>query len=467
MIILHIFAENLFHASISMIYFIKITIQLFMIIPALISCVNCGNNVTEHSTVDSEKYRIVSVKDITADEMLEYFSASMSGGHEENVEQIRKLFSDKIMQHQKKIGDALCIEKPRIGYRQVVYTYNSTDQHGDKIELSAVVCWERFEHDGWHDAAPDGIALMEHYTITDDAESPSHSFPLDVAILMGKLVVAPDYIGYGVSKNSMHPYLNYDVAAENSVDALVAGYEIYSKMSSAGMHNNWKTVVLGASQGGGNALAVHKYMDTNPAEAAKWNFAGSLCAAGPYSPSLTIQTYMEWGTTEYPVVIPLVLKTMIDSYPDVMSQWSEDDFYSDTYLKIKPQIDEMIASKEHTAKEINGYIFSSLLDDDSEKKISIDYILDKDALKNEPDMMKSLFECFAKNDLTTGWTPTHPIMLYHSMMDSVVPFSNALALQNAYGKEKVTIIKDKDNNKHGMSCATWMLSLFVNGIRMK
>ncbi|MBQ5627967.1 MAG: hypothetical protein IIU97_07620, partial [Bacteroidaceae bacterium] len=161
-----------------------------------------------------------------------------------------------------------------LGFRKTTFLYPSTDVKGNPITLSAVAFWLGYFDGGvWNDLKPDNICLMEHYTITSDAEAPSNSFALEMFITGNTLTIMPDYIGYGITKELPHPYLNHEVCAINSLDALTAGYDLFNDKGKCGMSPDWKLYLAGASQGAGNAIAVHKYLDTHLELATKWNFA--------------------------------------------------------------------------------------------------------------------------------------------------------------------------------------------------
>lgn len=444
---------------------VKQTFSLFsaLFVASLFSSCNPDDSGADKQDVDGApvSYRVVSVEDIAATELLDYLLAFAGGAGGDAASDKEVMFVEAIKRRQDAVSEKLGVEGVTLGYRKVVYRYRSTDVKGDSVELSAVVCWERYKLDTWCDLPSDGIALVEHYTVTKNNEVPSECFPVEAALLPGKLVVMPDYLGYGITKDKLHPYLNYEVCVANSMDALEAGYALYKEYSAVELQKGWKSYLLGASQGGGNALAVHKYMDTNKKVADKWNFAYSFCAAGPYSLEVTMRSYLESGETVYPVVFPLVLRSMLLSYPEMMGEWKEEDFYSEKYLEIREKVNGMIDSKEYTTNEIIAVIFAHF---NVSGGVKLADMLSEKALDVESDMMKSLFSCFALNDLTKGWEPLHPIKLYHSSSDKVVPFANAEALMASFGNDKVTLVKSAEGDSHVASCAKWMLMLFANGL---
>ena len=355
-----------------------------------------------------------------------------------------------------------------LGFRKITYLYPSTGVNGEPLTLSAVAFWLGYFDNGvWNDLKPENICLMEHYTITSDAETPSNGYSLEMFITGNSLTIMPDYIGYGITKDLPHPYLNHDVCAINSLDALTAGYDLFNEMGKNGMSQGWKLYLAGASQGAANAIAVHKYLDTNLDLAAKWNFASTNCSSGPYSPVVTIDKYLTDGKVAYPVVFPLVMKTMFDSYPDIMKGFTEDMVYSQNYLAVKAEIDRMIAGKEHNTAAINELFINKVrktVDANlADGEIYLSDILSPEILDKESPICQALYQCLEKNDLTKGWTPIHPMKLHYSPFDAVVPQENSHAILEAFGTEKVTLQESSLPVDHATTCSLWMVDLFGTG----
>ena len=355
-----------------------------------------------------------------------------------------------------------------IGFRKTTYLYPSTDVNGKPITLSAAAFWLGYFDNGvWNDLKPENVCLMEHYTITNDAETPSNTFALEMFITGNTLTIMPDYIGYGITKDLPHPYLNHDVCAINSIDALTAGYELFNDKGKCGMSQGWKLYLAGASQGAANAIAVHKYLDTHLELATKWNFESSNCSSGPYSPVATIDKYLTDGKVAYPVVFPLVMKTMFDSYPDIMEGFTEEMVYSQNYLNVKGEIDRMVAGKEHNTAAINQLFMDKVkktVDASlAENEIYLTDILSPAMLDKESPICKAFYQCLEKNDLTKGWTPVHPMKLHYSPFDAVVPQENSLAILEAFGSDIVTLQESTLPVDHATTCSLWMVGLFSNG----
>ena len=370
------------------------------------------------------------------------------------------------------VGTTRSVADPKVvwspsGFRYIDYTYESVDEQGKPITLSSRVCWGvTMLYGSYYDEfRPCDLVLCAHSTIADDLEAPTLGGSAETLMLQGdRVLILPDYIGYGVTKDRVHPYINHDLCARNCIDALKAGYKVFADKCSKTLHPDWKFYVIGASQGGGNALAIHKWLDTHEDFAKLWRFEYSYCAAGPYSPGITFKKYFEQEVLDYPIVMPLTLKAMFAAYPDILGKWKEEDFYSETYLQHKADIDLMISSKEFASGDINSVIFKMFPHTGETgikpgEQIYMTDILNPEVCDMESEKCKALFQCFEKNDLTKGWTPIHPIHLYHGKSDTYVSYANSEAVMAAFPDKATLKEPTKEFSDHIKTCVLWMLSV--------
>jgi len=361
---------------------------------------------------------------------------------------------------------------PPTGYRSIDYLYWSVDEKGEPVQLSARIVWGGYKFFKWfHEIRPDYILLAPHYTISDDFECPTSGRSIEDLMMAGdKLLVMPDYLGFGYTKDRVQPYGIHDLCAQNSIDALKAGYKIYRDVASVPLEKKFTLSVAGVSQGGGNALAIHKWLDTHPDFAERWRFDFSYCACGPYSPRITFEKYFEQKKMVYPVVMPLVIKAMRAAYPDILGKWKEEDFFSESYLQQKAVIDKMVDSKEYTSDEINEYIFNMYPHKGEKginggKEIWLSDIVSPEVMNLESELCKAFFECLDKNDLTKGWTPIHPIHLYHGKNDNIVSYANAEAVKQTF-PDKTDIKMPLTSDSHVGSSVHWLMSIVFNTWRL-
>lgn len=406
-----------------------------------------------------EGVKFVEVTDSTTytiEEMAEKMFGAEGTNSGEETQEMRQQFLDNAHEEEKELQQEYGANSG-LTYKTITYKYKSTDINGNPIELSAEVSWRRFA--SWP-LSPKNIILGEHYTVTKNSMTPTKELNYMQCMVGNNLLIQPDYIGYGNTQGQLHPYLNHEITAINSVDALEAGYQAWKKETAnkKNLRDGWKMYVIGASQGGSSALAVHKYLDTHLDVANKWRFAYSFCCCGPYSPTTTIESYYKTGAVSYPCVIPMTIKTMLVSYPDILGKWKEENFYCEKYLKIKNIIDGMLASKKFSTDDINKEMKELL--GVSTNMLSLKEVLSEDALNMNSEIGKDFFKCLDKNDLTKGWTPVHEIRIYQSKGDNVVPYANAEKLKAAF-PDKVKEERVFESKGHITTCVYWMLSLMV------
>lgn len=386
------------------------------------------------------------------------------------TETFKNMYVSLLTNMENQIKTQTGVQNIKLGFRKVAYSYNSVDVEMLPIELSSVALWRGYYMNDtvWCDIAPKDICLVEHFTIAANHECPNVGFPIELLITGNSLTLMPDYIGYGITHDVFHPYLNHELCAQNSIDALPAGYQIFDALSSEDIEAGWKLCVIGASQGGGNALAVHKYMDTHDEFADMWNFEYSYAAAGPHNPSLTMRRFFEMGKTTNPIVLSFTLKSMFDSYPEIMGKYEEDMMYSENYLQFKDEIDNMLISKNFTTSEINSVICENVkvtIDDNlADDEIYLADIFSDDMFDEDSEIVKDLYKCLDKNDLTKDWTPKRKIKLFFGKGDRVVPYENSVAVYDAFGSAKVSYIEADETVDHQMICTAWMIKILTEGI---
>jgi pimeloyl-ACP methyl ester carboxylesterase len=434
---------------------------------AVMTVFSCDRDKLKEDDVKSLRGTLVSVDEgvsYTPEQLAEFLMENKDGANADEIEKLTKI-RDNFLSNVQNVKDSLERVHGTNGisyfYNIHRYTYRSEDQYGNRVTLSAMAAWPYYILPwGAYDYDPDDIMLFEHYTIGSDEEAPTNSRETQtVAIFMSHedLVIAPDLIGYGQTRDSVHLYLNHDVTAKNSVDAIQAGIDVFNKYktSNTELEKDWGLYVVGMSQGGASALAVQKYFDTHADEAEKFRFKAAICCSGPYSPSATIHHYIDSGKgLEFPFVIPMTTKSMRASYPELRSKYMESEFYTDTYITdAMPHIDKLFQYKESTNKEISEEIARRLhLSDDS---VKISDIFNSKALDPNSQINKDMMAALKKNDLVTGWTPKHKIYLMHGRDDEVVPYINAVSVAANFGKN-VMLVTSGSPSGHNSTCYAFL-----------
>ena len=269
------------------------------------------------------------------------------------------------------------------------------------------------------------------------------------------LVIMADYEGYGSTADRAHPYLYQELTARQVVDATRAGIHLYKTDSGLNsirhsIRSDFRSICCGYSQGGSVALATHRFIEQNGL-VDELHFAGSFCGDGPYDAMATLMYYMKNDLAgkkmSMPVVIPLIVKGMLDTNP-FMTEHKASDYFRPEFLETG--VMDWLAEKKKTTDDINDGIkaanpiyakgvmlrdvmneacynyFKSIYEQNSTTFTSKEGI----PLPAERGVIEDLHFALASNDMTQGWTPQHAILLYHSNSDTVVPYENAKSAEN-------------------------------------
>ena len=208
--------------------------------------------------------------------------------------------------------------------KNVIY-YKSIDTAGEPITLSGY-----FEYPV--DTNINQIVLSVHGTIQTNTQAPSATKSaggLGANSEKGRVYIAPDYLGYGLTGDKVHPYMNQELTAINSLDCELAVLKYFADNEIA-LADSHYTIVIGYSQGGSSALATHKYIenDLSAEKQTLLNLRKSFCGGTPADLVKTMDVYFKAATTNTFLVF-LVIQGMLESYPDVLGAYTLQDFYTD------------------------------------------------------------------------------------------------------------------------------------------
>ena len=178
-----------------------------------------------------------------------------------------------------------------------VVRYPSVDQFGGPLVLSGRLTIPQ-------NNSSRGMMLLLHGTNTGNHEVPSNK-PMYEEQWFGKdyVLVMPDYMGYGATRDSLHPYLCGALTAQRCVDMLLAVKAMLDSMP-VKMETDSITIV-GYSQGGATALWTFKLLEELYAEAlpVKACYAGS----GPYDVASEFDICVEQNRTGMPITVPMLV----------------------------------------------------------------------------------------------------------------------------------------------------------------
>lgn len=179
---------------------------------------------------------------------------------------------------------------PRYGVTAWRIGYLTTNEQGQQVLASGLV------------AVPDKpagrtspVISYQHGTIFKDAEAPSNALaagepPLVMASL-GFIVVAADYLGYGLSKGAPHPYLMSAPTAAAVNDLLTASRTWRTGTTPLTITRmapgNGQLFLLGYSEGGYATMAAHRAMQATGSLHLQ-QLVATVAGAGPYHVGVTM-----------------------------------------------------------------------------------------------------------------------------------------------------------------------------------
>lgn len=300
--------------------------------------------------------------------------------------------------------------------------YRSVDQHGDSLTVSGRLMVPQ-------DSTPKGIMLIPHYTIFSNDEAPSNSPTHDAKVFREEYVILqPDYVGFGVTADRMHPYLYGELAARNTVDLYLAMLPVLDSMA-LGIPLD-SVYILGYSQGGATALWTLKLIEEEYADRihVKRCFAGG----GPYDVAATFDESSLYAQYAMPMIIPILLLGTSAAYdldldPDYFftpalkrayTKWIEPKNTKplDIYFRMPVHLrsywltpEAMNKSLPQTQRLYAGLLRSSL----------VHYPV----LENDTD------------SIIPTWTPKAPLYIFHSTNDDVVTVRCSQHLQRCFGDQ--------------------------------
>jgi pimeloyl-ACP methyl ester carboxylesterase len=322
----------------------------------------------------------------------------------------------------------------RSGIKIYKVSYLTKDFKGEEITASGVLVVPTDLPEA------QGLGAIYHGTIFNETDAPSYlkfetEFGLGAFLASTGIYIAmPDYLGYGASKNSPHPYEHREASAKGNVDFLLAIKELI-KNEKLNWNNN--LVMAGYSQGGFTTMATHKYIQEFHSN--DFNLKASSCGAGAYSKTETVRSFLRDKTSGE--------AANNRSYIWVLLTY--DKFYGinrplSSYF-IEPYLSEI--SK-------NGYL--ALIPK------SFDEILNPQFIKGIMDGTDTQWINAIKDNDVYDWKPNVPVRLYHGDADTYVPFLNskiAFETMKANNASDVTLIPIVGGT-HGSSVGTFFLGTF-------
>ena len=317
-------------------------------------------------------------------------------------------------------------------------TYNTTYK-GQNIKASGLVAFPDTET---------GMPILNfnHGTTSLHADAPTedliqYSFFANAASA-GYIFVIPDYLGFGVSDNIVHPYYRSDLTGQTVVDMIRATKEL---AAIEGYNFNGDVFLSGYSEGGFATMSAHHNMEKN--NYSGLNLVASAPAAGGYDITGMLNYFLSKETYHVPYYIAYVAIGYKTSYDWNLPLSS---IFNEPYASIIP---------DYFNGKYSGYEINSVLTDDISELLTDNFI---NNIYNDPDL-KIIVDAFEENSLNQ-WVPKNKMIMYHGTDDITVPYHNSVDTYNNFislgaNKEAIEFI-DLIGENHSSGSLPYIVDLF-------
>ncbi len=314
--------------------------------------------------------------------------------------------------------------------------------------LSGCVCWPV------RTATCSNILLENHYTSSRWDECPSQT-PMPgmykCSMLRTAIYIGPDYQGLGLSRNLPQPYFNTVLLADQSIDCFKAALSILKDLGPT-LSDDYSTYNIGYSLGGAVSLGVARRVELEPEVKKIMHLKKSYCGAGPYDQVAMMDLFLSQPdkVLDLALSLPFAIKSILFSSPSLSAKYSESDFFTQGLLD--SGILEKIDTRDYDTGQLNRMLYDAGF-------TTPNTILSADLLQGDTQIAIEFRQELGKLNLTTGWTPTIPILFYHSKADEVVPIVCLECIQANMADNPNITYKVDDTGEHGSSGTKFYLGV--------
>ena len=239
------------------------------------------------------------------------------------------------------------------GFWRYDFNYSTTDVDGvTPITLSAAIFMSSSIHE--NPSAARGCALINHYTITSNADRPTNVSRFDT--LEGLIsssnyfLIESDGFGFGIDSLRNQKYLQGRATARVNIDAFLAGRKLIEE---EGFSHRDVTINLGYSQGGHSGMWVNRLVAEGYRSDELPKIDYSIIGGGPYDMYQHYCKLLNEDKSQYPVALPLILSGMIDAGGNKVKN---EDIFTDDVVAVLPSLFD---SKQYDTDHINDYFYDN------------------------------------------------------------------------------------------------------------
>lgn len=271
---------------------------------------------------------------------------------------------------------------------------------------------------------------------------------LEAITSTGFVVVIPDYLGFGSSKDMFHPYLHKESTVQTVLDMLRAVKEL------AGEYNypvKNELYITGYSQGGWATMQIQKAIEEK--YMGEFNLKASSPGAGPYDLNFVKEHILKQNNYPMPYFFGYIYNSLINIYEDEVTSVGE--IFNSPYDALIPKLFDGTKSGD----EINSQLTTNT-----------DLLFTENFRLNYKtgEMFEPLTQVFEENSIE-AWNTSIPTLLVHGKADTYVPSDvtqfiyNGFTEKGAGNRVNLELIPGLDHTDAvvpaGLMAINWFLEL--------
>ncbi len=268
---------------------------------------------------------------------------------------------------------------------------------------------------------------------------------------LGFVVVAPDLIGFGASKDLLQTYYIEEPTATATIDNIYASRTL---ATSLGANVDNELYLAGYSQGGYTTMATHKYIEEQGMK--YFELQASFPAAGGYEILGVQEEIFSNETYDNPFYLGLVAVSYKEHYEWEGEGKSLSMFFNEPFASEIPAL----VDGSNTSEQINDALNDTLV-----------VLVNADYLQNPNASAYSFLIDAYKENSPTDFIPAIPLYMYHGDADVTVPYANSVQVYNALIKagasKDVVTFTTIEGGTHGTGAGPYLESLVKRLLEME
>lgn len=321
-----------------------------------------------------------------------------------------------------------------VDFYKLIY---KTDYKGQLVDASGIVAVPK------NTGSTPSLISAQHGTMFKDTDAPSN-FPatfsgFEVCAAAGYITAIPDFIGYGVSKDIVHPYYDQHYSGTAVVDMILAMKTFLAQKKIAFTD---RLFLVGYSEGGYVTMAAQKEIETHTEH--KLTLTAAAAGAGGYDLNGMLSAITTTTSYNNPSYLALILQSYNTTY-----SWNRPytDFYQAQYASKFPAL--LDGSK--SGADINAALTTS-----PTALFTPAFFDNLKSATGEPVLKQALV-----TNSFGSWYPKSPTRLYHGTADVTVFYQTSVTTFNQFKAAGATRVEffPIPNGDHGTSIQPMMLDV--------